>query len=97
MSKEINNYLQIYLGTDKNGDYHPIGNGERLKNAYPDKYIEILLMISKYLDENHNPDWSKNGLQEEMQAFQGRLKKKYPELDKIIIKSLSNRWAYNWK
>ncbi len=95
---DINNILRIYLGTDANGGFNPIGHGEdRLKLAFPRDWEQRLEAIGPYLKVDHRPDWSLHDLTEEGEIFAEILRKRFPELDDISVKALANRFTYGWK
>ena len=97
MIYDMNEVLRIYLGTDQNGGYQPIGNDDRLKVAYPDCYDEMIRIIEPYLEFEFTPDWKTQTLIQASDAFATALKEKHPELTDLIVRSLSNRFAFDWK
>jgi len=84
MKEDINQILQLYLGTDDTGGYQPIGCNARIKEAYPKTYQEQLQKITKHLAEEHAPDWTKNDLIEEVAFFQRDLLKNILSLKGIL-------------
>jgi hypothetical protein len=94
---DINRALQIYLGCGPEGGYQPIGCEERLAQAYPADSTRVRQLISQYLDEDHEADWSKHGLVEETERFAAALAVKYPELERTTVRALAHRWSYGWK
>jgi len=97
MTTDINKLLKIYLGTDENGGYQPIGCEERIMSAFPIDYNQKMDLIAPYLNEEHSPDWAKNDLLTECKKFEGVIHRKYPEIEKIVVRSLVNRWSFSWK
>jgi len=95
--QDVNRALQIYLGCGPEGGYQPIGCEERLTRAYLADSTRVRQLIARYLDEGHEADWSKHGLVEETELFATALAAKYPELERITVKALANRWSYGWK
>ena len=94
MKPDVNAILKIYLGAEPNGGYQPVGVKERFERAFPNDHAEKLAQIQTYLDQDHQPDWSKNTLAEETTAFAANLSKWYPELDQLTAYSLACRWSY---
>jgi hypothetical protein len=97
MSSEVNAALRVYLGTDENGGFNPIGCEERLMRAYPADHAEKKKLIERYLAQSHAPEWSKRDLIQEGEVFAHALKKKFPELDDVVVSSLTNRFTFNWR
>lgn len=97
MSIDINHALKVYLGASKDGGYQPLSGEERLSEAFPRDYSRIVELITPYLEENQEPNWSKGDLIQETSRFASSLKQKFPELDSIAISALANRWSYGWK
>jgi hypothetical protein len=98
MKPDINHVLKVYLGTDENGGFEPIYCSERMRQAFPDSFSHMMELIAPYLDEGEPPDWSKGNLDliQEADRFAASLRRKFPELDDLIIRSLSNRWHFGW-
>ena len=94
---DINRVLRIYLGTDENGGFQPIGCEERLRSAFPTDYSRVMKLASPYLDEHHSPDWSRGDLVEEGNRFAETLQQKFPELDEVCIRALANRWSFDYR
>ncbi len=97
MKKDINSILQIYLGTDQNGGYQPIGKDDRLKVAHPEQYDKVREIIKPYLDFEFTPNWEKQTLNQAGDAFIKEILIIYPELTNLTARSLSNRFTYNWR
>lgn len=94
---DINHILKLYLGADANGGFQPIGCDERLRLAFPKDHSRMMELMSRYLDEDQKPDWSKGTLISESARFAKTLKQKFPELDAVTIQALSNRWSYGYR
>lgn len=94
--EDINQILQIYLGTDASGGYQPIGREARLQRAFPEDFSRLLDLIRPYLDEDQEPDWS-GTLIEETNRFEARLRERFPELDAVSVRALANRWSFKHK
>lgn len=97
MQEDINHILGIYLGADENGGYQPIWRDERLQQAFPEDYAQMLLLIRPYLDEDQEPDWSRGTLIQETDRFAEMLREKFPELDAVSVQALANRWSFGHK
>ena len=97
MSSEINDALRVYLGTDGNGGFDPIGCEERLAHAYPVDHVQKRRLIERYLAEWQTPDWSKQDLIQAGDAFADILRKKFPELETVIVRALANRFTFSWR
>jgi len=94
----VNEILKIYLGADEKGGYQPVGSGaDRLKRASPSEWEKQLRHITPYLDFDHTPDWSTQNLSQASDAFAERISEQFPELDEIAVRSLANRFSYNWR
>jgi hypothetical protein len=93
----INDILKTYLGTDEAGGYQPIGCEDRLRRAFPTDHEEMKELIGRYLAAGHMPDWSKNDLIQEGTLFAVELRKEFPELDEVVVRSLANRFTYAWR
>ena len=98
MDPDINHVLKVYLGTDENGGYEPLYRDERMRQAFPDSYSQMMGLIAPYLEEDQIPDWSDASLDlnREADRFAASLRRKFPELDDITIKALANRWHFGW-
>jgi hypothetical protein len=97
MTPDINHVLKVYLGTDDNGGYEPLYRDERMREAFPDTHSRMMELIAPYLDEDQDPDWTRGDLIQEANRFEARLRQRFPELDPIAARALSNRWAFGWK
>jgi hypothetical protein len=97
MKPDINAILKIYLGTNETGRFQPIGCDDRLRRAFPADHEEKRQLVARYLKADRTPDWSKNDLIRERDLFAETLRKEFPELDEIIVKSLANRFAFGWR
>lgn len=95
MSPGINSVLKIYLGTDGNCAYEPLYSDDRLRQAFPYKYSEMMRLITPYLEVDREPDW-KHNLAEEADRFAEELRSRFPELDEIAVRALANRWHFGW-
>ena len=96
-TSDINHVLKLYLGADASGGFQPIGCDERLRSAFPSDFSRLMQLMTRYLDEDHVPDWSKRDWVEERDLFAGGLRQKFPELDDIIVRALANRWSFGYK
>jgi hypothetical protein len=97
MRVDVNQALKVYLGADERGGYQPGDGSERLRQAFPREWGEMLAELSKYLNEDHVPDWSARDLSEETRRFASSLKSKFPELNDVIARALANRWSFGWR
>lgn len=97
MIPDVNAILKIYLGAGPDGGYQPIGAKERFQHAFPHDHAEKLAQIQKYLEQDHQPDWSRRTLAEETSAFAASLTAKFPELDSVAAYALACRWSYDNK
>ena len=98
MNQEASAVIKIYLGAGPTGGYQPIGQQDRMKQAFPQDHEHKLARIKKYLDEDHPPAaWSSNDLVQEQKAFEAMLAKKFPELDSVAINALACCWSYQWR
>jgi hypothetical protein len=97
MSSAVNEALRVYLGADEKGGFSPSGCEERLANAYPADHVLKKKLIGRYLDEPHTPDWPKHDLVREGDVFADLLKKKFPDLEDTVIRSLANRFTFDWR
>ena len=97
MTPDINHVLKIYLGATDNGGYEPLYRDERMRRAFPDDHARMMELIAPYLAEGHEPDWTRGDLIQEAACFEAALRQKFPELDAIAARALSNRWAFDWK
>lgn len=97
MKPDVNAILKIYLGAGPNGGYQPIGIKERFERAFPQDHTQMLALVRKYLELDHQPDWSRHTLGEEQTAFAARLAEQFPELDSVTAHALACRWSYNNK
>jgi hypothetical protein len=94
---DVNSALKVYLGADVHGGYQPIGCEERLQRAFPGEHLCVKALLTGYLQEGHNPDWSQYSLAEETARFTDILRRKFPELDRIAARALANRWSFSWR
>ena len=97
MKPDINHVLRVYLGADEHGGYQPVFREERMRQAFPDKYAEMMELIAPYLEEDYWPDWTQGDLIQETDRFEAKLRHKFPELDAIVVRALGNRWSFAWK
>src|SRR6185503_14054496 len=95
MKPDINAILKIYLGSGHDGGYQPIGVKERFERAFPHDHAEKLALIRMYLQQDHQPDWSKHTLAQEQIAFAADLAEEFPELDAVAAKALACRWSFD--
>jgi hypothetical protein len=93
----INHALKTYLGTGTTGGFQPIGCEERLRMEFPKNHAQVMELMSRYLDEDQKPDWSKGDLIQETNRFIEALSQKFPELDAITIRALANRWSFGYR
>jgi hypothetical protein len=96
MKPDINRVLKVYLGADATGGYEPLYREERMKQTFPDSYVEMMQLIAPYLDEDQERDWGRD-LVKERNRFEASLRNKFPELDAITTRALANRWSFAWK
>src|SRR5262245_32864179 len=98
MKPDVNHVLKVYLGTDATGGYEPLYCEERLKSAFPDNYLQLKELIAPYLAADQTPDRANEELDLIQQAngFADSLRSKFPELDDITVRALSNRWHFGW-
>jgi hypothetical protein len=97
VTPDVNTVLKIYLGAGVHGGYQPIGLVGRFRRAFPHDHVERLAQIAKYLEQDHEPDWSVRSAAEEQIAFAARLAERFPELDSVAAHALACRWSYNNK
>jgi hypothetical protein len=96
MKPDVNLLLKVYLGADENGGYEPLYRDERMRQAFPDNYSEMMQLIAPYLRENQERDSTKGDLIQQAERFQAALAQKFPELDAIVVRALGNRWHFDW-
>jgi hypothetical protein len=96
MKPDVNRVLKVYLGADENGGYEPLYRDERMRQAFPDSYLQMMDVIAPYLEEDQAPDWARGDLLQEAKRFEARLRQKFPELDATVIRALGNRWHFGW-
>jgi hypothetical protein len=96
MKPNVNHVLNVYLGADANGGYEPLYRDERLRQAFPDTYLEMLKLIAPYLEEDQEPDRTTGDLLQQAERFEAALRQKYPELDATAARALANRWHFGW-
>jgi hypothetical protein len=98
MKPDVNHVLKVYLGADANGGYEPLYRDERLRQAFPDTYLEMMKLIAPYLEleEDQEPDWTMGDLIQQATRFEATLRQKFPELDATAARALSNRWYFGW-
>ena len=96
MKPNINYVLRVYLGTDENGGYEPLYKEERMKQAFPDSYSQMMELIAPYLEEDQEVDYTSDlrDLLQQSNRFEATLRQKFPELDSIIARCLSYRWHF---
>lgn len=97
MMIDINKAHKIYLGTDCRGGYQPAGPDRRLERAFPQISAVVMTLIQPYLDFATGPDWKTDDLMQIGKAFEVSIKRKFPELEEIVIRSLANRFTYSWR
>lgn len=93
----INEVLKIYLGTDDAGGFQPIGCEERMRHAFPADFDERMRAIDPYLAVDYTPDWTRLDLIQAGNAFAEVLRKRFPELDEVVVKSLANQFTFSWR
>ena len=96
MNPGINYVLKVYLGADENGGYEPLYCDERMRQAFPDRYPQMMKVIAPYLEEDQEPDWTTGDLIQQAERFQLTLRQKFPELDATVVRALANRWHFGW-
>ena len=94
---DINEILQTYLGADEFGSYRPIGIEKRFMSRFGDESELQMERIQKYLDYDHEPDWTEHDLIAERDIFFEEVKTQFPELNNVSCRALANRFAYAWK
>jgi hypothetical protein len=92
---EVNQILKIYLGADEGGGYEPLYR-ERMREAFPDCYSEMMALIAPYLGEDHEPDRTTGDPIQQAAHFEAKLRQKFPELDATVARALANRWHFGW-
>ena len=92
---DVNSVLKTYLGTDEDGGYEPLYRDERLREAFPGRYVEMLALIQPYLDEDQEPDRAGDLIQQ-AHRFETALRQKFPELEPMVARALANRWHFGW-
>lgn len=92
----MNHVLRIYLGTDDNGGYEPLYRDERMRQAFPDSYLQMMQLIAPYLEEDQEPDRTMGDLIQQAERFAATLRQKFPELDATVIRALASRWHFGW-
>ncbi|MBB6092355.1 hypothetical protein HNQ60_001201 [Povalibacter uvarum] len=98
MNEEASAAIRVYLGAGPTGGYQPIGQMDRMKQAFPHDHEQKLTRIKKYLEEDHPPaEWSSRELAKEQKVFEAMLAKKFPELDSVAINALACCWSYQWR
>jgi hypothetical protein len=96
MNPEINCVLKVYLGADENGGYEPLYCDERMRQAFADRYPQMMKVIAPYLEEDQESDWTTGDLIHQAERFQLTLRQKFPELDATVVRALANRWHFGW-
>lgn len=94
MKPEINRILKVYLGADEGGGYEPLHCNERLRQAFPDNYSQMMELIAPYLEQGEEPDWTTGDLIQQTAHFEATLRQKFPELDATVARALANRWHF---
>ena len=94
MKPDVNRVLKIYLGADENGGYEPLYHDERLRQAFPGTYAEMMQVIAPYLAVDEEPDWTAGDLTQQWRRFEATLREKFPELEPIVARALANRWHF---
>ena len=97
MQPDLNYVLKVYLGADEDGGYEPLYREERMRQAFPENYSQMMELIAPYLEEDHVPDWARGDLIQERDLFEVKLGRKFPELDATAVRALGNRWSFGWK
>lgn len=70
---------------------------ERMRQAFPNSYSQMMELIAPYLEEDQVPDWTTGDLIQERSRFEATLRHKFPELDATVVRALANRWSFGWK
>ena len=96
MKPDVNRALTVYLGADANGGYEPLYRDERMSQAFPDSYPQMMEVIAPYLEEDQEPDWTNGDLLHQAERFEATLRQKFPELDATVVRALGNRWHFGW-
>jgi len=96
MKPDINRVLKVYLGADENGGYEPLYRDERMRQAFPDSYPQMMEVIAPYLEEDQEPDRTKSDLIQQAEHFAVTLRQKFPELDATVVRALANHWHFGW-
>jgi hypothetical protein len=96
MEPDIIRVLMIYLGADENGGYEPLYRDERMRQAFPHTYPQMMEVIAPYLEEDQEPDWTAGDLIQQAERFAAALRLKFPVLDATVARALANRWHFGW-
>ena len=96
MTPGVNQVLKVYLGSDDSGGYEPLYRDERMREAFPDSYPEMMALIAPYLAEDSEPDRTRDDLIQQAAQFEVTLRQKFPELDATVARALANRWHFGW-
>ncbi len=96
MMPDINSVLKVYLGADEHGGYQPLYRDERMRQAFPDSYPQMMQLIASYLEEDQAPDPTMGDLIQQAERFEATLRQSFPELDATVVKALANRWHFGW-
>ncbi|WP_018623480.1 hypothetical protein [Kangiella aquimarina] len=94
---DINEALTVYLGTDESGGYMPMGQEERLRKHYGEKWKQAMAAIDSYLEFDFSPDWSKHDLNSAAISFSVEVLKDHPELKEYVARALGNRFTYDFR
>ena len=96
MKPEVNQILKVYLGADERGGYEPLYRDERMREAFPDSYSQMMALIAPYLAEDKVRDETAGDLIQQAAHFEATLRQKFPELDATVVMALANRWHFEW-
>jgi hypothetical protein len=91
MKPEVNHILKVYLGATESGGYEPLYRDERMREAFPDSYSQMMALIAPYLAEDKEPNWATGDLIQQAAHFEATLRQKFPELDATVVRALANR------
>jgi hypothetical protein len=94
MKPEVNHILKVYLGATESGGYEPLYRDERMREAFPDSYSQMMALVAPYLAEDKEPDWTTGDLIQQAAHFEATLRQKFPELDATVVRALANRWHF---
>ncbi|HEX2604085.1 MAG TPA: hypothetical protein VHL60_05385 [Oxalicibacterium sp.] len=93
----INTLLKFCLGADESGGYQPIGFEDRLSVTISEASQSEYELLLSVLNMDWELDrWAHASLSEAAQKIEQILAQRYPELEPMVLRALSNRWSYGW-